>query len=298
VTGGVIVAGTITRDFVESRVGGLDGELGGSAVYSALAARLLGPVGVVAAVTADVESEVRQLLNFADLEAATMSPGTAPEWHAQRDEPGGEAVTVQKFESIPAGYVPAVERVREWPRVVFLGSVDPAVQLAVARAAPADTWIAADTMDVMVSERRHEVEQVLAACRIAFVTEIELELLTHTRGVAAGAERAMDGFGLSAIVVKRGRAGALLWTRGSGTRMPAAAVDVVDPTGAGDALAGGFLGRLAQVGRLDAATLRECLGYGLVMATFAIEGIGVRGLVAATEAEVRTRLEHLRIPIS
>ena len=233
-------------------------------------------------------------MEFADLAGLSVADGPTPAWRAQRESAGGEATTLGRFTPAIAGYQPSLEGAAAWPRVVFLGSHDPRVQLTAAGAAPPQAWLAGDTMDVFIQERRSEVERVLRACRIAFFTETELEVLTRTRGIASGAAAVMDAFSMTAIVVKRGQAGALLWTREGAARMRAADAVVVDPTGAGDALAGGFLGRLAELGRLDSDALRDCLECGMVTAAFAIDGIGTSRLRGLPEAEFADRLSRYR----
>jgi ribokinase len=143
---------------------------------------------------------------------------------------------------------------------------------------------------------------VLGAAHLLLATERELALLlagTPASGVPP-AEAVMSRFGLGCVVVKRGGDGAELWTPSAVHRLPACPVDAVDPTGAGDALAGGFLGRLAQRARgaqLEAVgdpVLVEALGWGIVCASFAVEQPGYRGLMAVTWERLSRRMAQYR----
>lgn len=293
--GGVLVVGSITQDFVSSPAGDLDGELGGSATYFALAARRFCPVTVVGSVGSDREADVRATLNFADLSQLAVSPQPTYTWRARRESADGDAVTLERFTGAQDGYVPGLPADLAWPRTLFLASCDPAIQLAVLDAAPAAVQVAADTMDIFIEKQRALVEAIVRRCRVLFVTATELELLAETRGVAAAVTRVLDRYArLEAVVVKKGADGAVLWTREAQARRPAFAVDAVDPTGAGDTLAGAFLGRLSELGSSDVAAMTDALDWGIVAASFTVAAPGLRGIGAATRADVEARLEAYR----
>jgi sugar/nucleoside kinase (ribokinase family) len=298
---GVLVVGSIAQDFVESPTVKLEGELGGSAPYFALAARHFGPVAVVGCVGADRASELREALDFADLSRLSVTQEPTYTWRARRDAEDADAETLERFAGGYAGYRPEVGPPEQLPGTVFLGSADPAIQLAVAEAAPLGTLMAADTMDVFIESQRKQVEEVMAYCRLLFATERELEMLSRTRGIAAAATRVLEEFELTALVIKRGADGTILWTRDVHERLSPPAVQVVDPTGAGDALAGGMMGRLAEAARardagrpapplMDSDTLLEALEWGMVTAAFAIAAPGLSGIRGATREAVWDRL--------
>jgi sugar/nucleoside kinase (ribokinase family) len=305
---GVLVVGSIAQDFVESPNVKLEGELGGSAVYFALAARYFGPVAVVGCVGADRATELRQVLGFADLSRLTVTQEQTYTWRARRATDDGDAETLERFAGGYAGYRPQVGPRQAIPHTVFLGSADPELQMAVARGLPPGTLVGGDTMDIFIEGQRRLVEQMVGRSRLLFATQRELEMLAGTRGIAAAATQAMDRFDLTAIVIKRGAGGAILWTREVHHRVSAAAAKVVDPTGAGDALAGGMIGRLAEVagaeGGLDTgtgglapmatATLLDALSWGMVTAAFAISSPGLAGLRGASREQVAARLAEYR----
>lgn len=291
----MLVVGTITQDNVASPAGDLADELGGSAAYFALAARHFGPVAVIGSVGVDREEDVRRVLDFADLSNLTVSSEPTYRWYARRETAGGEAVTLRRFTGAQGGFVPAVRPGFAWPPVLFLASLDPAVQLAVLEQAPPSTIVATDSMDIFITGGRDMVEAVVRRSQILFVTTIELELLSRQGDVAAAVAALFHRYpDLALVVVKRGADGAEAWRRRETVRLPAADVQVVDPTGAGDTLAGAFIGRLLELGGLEAASLQDPLEWGIAAASFTIAAPGLRGIAATTRAEIEDRLALYR----
>jgi sugar/nucleoside kinase (ribokinase family) len=70
--------------------------------------------------------------------------------------------------------------------------------------------------------------------------------------------------------------------------------EVVDPTGAGDTFAGGFLGFLASTERMDFPTLKMAILVGTIMASFTVEKFGTNGLQSLTSKELDARLGAFR----
>jgi sugar/nucleoside kinase (ribokinase family) len=291
----VLVVGSITQDYVEAPGAKLDGELGGSATYFALAARHFGSVSVVGAVGRDREEELRHLLDFADLSRLKTVKEPTYTWRARRKTRDGEATTLERFTGASSGYVPELGAPESVPAAVFLGSCDPEVQLAVARACPPGAFLCGDTMDIFIKGQRAAVEEMVRRCQVLLVTGHELELLAQRRGLLAAAPRMVDQFRLQALVVKLGAGGAVVSTNRGVSRLPAYPIDVVDPTGAGDALAGAFIGRLNELGdRATDHSLLEALEWGVVAASFAISGIGASALKTVTRADLENRLDAYR----
>jgi sugar/nucleoside kinase (ribokinase family) len=291
---GLLVVGSITQDYVETPGDRLVGELGGSATYAALAARHFVPVAVAGAMGRDRAADFIELLQFADL--SRLLPVDLPtySWHARRDTVGGEATTVERFTGAVEGYTPELGPVQDLPKAVLLGSCDPDTQLAAIQGCPPDAFIGGDTMDIFLTAQRPAVERMVSQCHVLFATQHELELLAQTRGTAAAALKVLNTRPLDALVVKLGAAGAVLWNHHESLYLPALPVAVVDPTGAGDALAGAFMGRLAEVSAETEDALVGALEWGMVAASFAISGVGVSALRDASRADLEARLDRYR----
>jgi hypothetical protein len=242
----------------------------------------------------DRAAEVMSLLQFADMSRLVPLDLPTYTWKARRTSINGEATTLARFTGALDGYVPELGPGDSIPRTVFLGSADPESQLVAIESCRPDAFIACDTMDIFIENQRSAVEKVISQCHLLFATQRELEMLAKTRGAGAAALRILDRFPLVALVVKVGAAGAVLWTANDSRQVPAVDVEVVDPTGAGDALAGAFLGRLSEADAEGHDDLLDALEWGVVAASFAISGVGVSALSSATRGDMAERLAAYR----
>jgi sugar/nucleoside kinase (ribokinase family) len=279
VTWEVAVAGTLHSDDVTTPAGRRD-VLGGSAVYFSLAAARYAPVHLNGIVGSDTAPEYRRILAHPniDLEGLVVSESPTFRWHAVHDFDRW----VTSHESFEPGcdpeWKPLLPDRSRRAHVFFVGSMDPSLQRVVIDQTEAEL-IGADSMTVFIDSGHRDVGSLIERVDVLFLTATELAALTgdhHWRQAAL----ALCGTGrLRAVVVKRGPLGAACVTQSGVSEQPAApAHNVVDPTGAGDALAGGFLGHIAQLERADDAAFATALAEGLRCAADAIVEFGTIGL--------------------
>jgi len=275
----VAVAGTLHRDDITTPYGRRTAD-GGSAVYFAVAAARYTRVFLNGVVGRDTEAAHRLLLSRLpiDLDGLVVSDAPTVVWHVEHDFERW----VTRSEATEAGCD------GEWPGtlaaesrtapVLFLASLDPAKQLAALHGSGA-RLVGADSMTVFMGDRAGAVREVAAGSDILFLNAAEAQALSGEPEWHAAA-RALLGIGrVRAVVVKRGPLGAACVTRARVAELPAIDVSpVVDPTGAGDALAGGFLGYCAAVERDDDEVFAPALQHGIRCAADAIAAFGVEGL--------------------
>jgi sugar/nucleoside kinase (ribokinase family) len=277
-TAGLLVAGSIALDSLQG--GRVSDELGGSALYFSLAASLLGPVRVIAAVGRDAEDRVRQRMATRDEIVATgLEVVEAPTYRWFAEDAHGRNVDLGSQDSIydvwspspPAGY-------RGW---AFVGSMRPDRQLEAVRALAGCGLVSADAMRSYVEADPSVARAVLSRCDWYYANEEELAALSG--GDPREFRRRWD---LAGLVVKHGPGGATVYTAAGEHHEPAMLEPpAMDTTGAGDALAGAMLARWRELdGRPDG--LPEALRWGVAAATIAISDIGQRALVRATRADL------------
>ncbi len=274
-------AGTIGFDDLTTPSGHASRVPGGSALYFSLAASRLCQVRPVAALGED-GSELLGLLDESGIDRVGVErmAGATYRWTAVHSEAGGPEAETQQF-GVYEEWSPRVPQACRDSEILFLGSMPPRAQLAVLGQCSGADLVAIDTMrDFIASERELLLELILAA-DIFFANRFELEALMGGGAALNRARSLLEGDRLRVVVVKEGAAGATLVTRVGHRLVPAEAVErAVDPTGAGDALAGGMLGRLAQLRSSDEEALLAGLEEGVRAAARAISAFSVEGLLA------------------
>lgn len=270
----IVAGGTVGYDDLTTPAGRAT-VAGGSALYFSLAAVRHCPVHVVAALGED-GLELGSLLAEAGVDTAGLQtlPGHTYRWTAEH--PAGEGPPRAERQSLGVYRVwrPSPPREALGGQVLFAGSMPPACQEALLEVCPDVQLVALDTMRDFIRAEPERLRRLARRADILFLNRAELEAL------APGGPTGLIGGRLRCLVVKEGPYGARLVTASSDRRVPAPRVErVVDPTGAGDALAGATLGRLAAAQRWDEEALLEALAAAADGAAAAISAFGVTGLL-------------------
>ncbi|MDQ6856842.1 MAG: PfkB family carbohydrate kinase [Candidatus Dormibacteraeota bacterium] len=282
----IAVAGTVHLDEITTPAGHRSDQLGGSAVYFALAAARYATVHLNGIVGTDRAPLFTELLDSVGVRRDGLVVSDTPtfRWHARHDFDRWVAVDTSSEEGCDPLWRPALGEAAAAAPVLFLASMRPALQGAV-RVQSRARLIGADSMTEYTGPQRHAVRELVQGCDVLFLNESELASLTGAPVTTWRQEAiALCGVGrLRAVVVKGGPKGASLVTDdGVISRPPARVAAVVDPTGAGDALAGGFLGACAAAERDDIDYFVTALEAGLQCAAAAIGHFGLAGVLADT----------------
>jgi sugar/nucleoside kinase (ribokinase family) len=276
----ILGVGTIALDTVEAPAGSVRDVPGGSALYFGAAASILGPVAVVGVTGEDFPAEPLDRLaeRGVDVSGIVRVPHPTFRWHARYDASGRRDVL-----SVHRGGVvrtaPVVPPALRDPEILFLGSTDPGVQTRVLGQAGDPGRVVLDTMPHWIRDGRDDLEALLPRIDVLLVNEEEVRLLGGAPDEAAAAE-AVRAMGPTWVVVKRGARGACAYDARDRVEVDAVPVaPVVDPTGAGDAFAGGLVATLAGSVELSAADMRGALGVGTVMGARAVRAFSFEGLL-------------------
>ena len=175
-------------------------------------------------------------------------------------------------------------------RYVFLGNIDPELQLGVLDQVKSPALVACDTMNYWIHSKQDLLLELLRHIDILMVNDSEARELSGDWNIYRAAQWILER-GPKRTVIKQGEHGALLVDRDTTFKVPAYPLqEVFDPTGAGDAFAGGFMAHLAATGDLGPANLRRAMVYGAALGSFAVEAFGVQGLAGVTQADVYARV--------
>jgi sugar/nucleoside kinase (ribokinase family) len=288
----LLVVGSVALDSVETSRGRRDEILGGAACYSCYAASFFAPTRLVGVVGSDFPAAHEELLRSHGIDLAGLErvPGRTFRWAGRYAADFNTRTTLDTqlnvFESfkpkLPAGW-------GESP-FVFLANIDPVLQLEVLMQVKKPRFSACDTMNFWIGGKRAELLRVLERVDMVLLNDEEARQLSGQSSLPAAA-KVISGMGPKAVVIKRGDAGALLFQGDDVFAAPAFPLDnVVDPTGAGDSFAGGFMGYLARTGDTSPAGVRSALVAGTVLASFCVEDFSLDRFRTLDDTSVRGRI--------
>ena len=292
----ILVVGSVALDAVHTPTESATEILGGAASYFCLSAAMFAPVRLVAVVGEDFPDEHKQLLESRriDLRGLQVRPGKTFRWTARYTGSRLEnRETLDTQLNVFAGFHPTLPDAYRDSEVVFLANIQPELQLEVLEQVPHAEFIACDTMKLWLDTARPGLERLLRRVDCVLMNDEEAEQFSGQRFLPAAA-RVILSYGPSAVIIKRGENGSLLFTRDRVFLAPAHPLETVrDPTGAGDAFAGGLLGAVARAGNHGQEVLRHGMLYGSVLGSLAVEDFSVQRIVQADTREIEARLSNL-----
>ncbi|HTO53118.1 MAG TPA: PfkB family carbohydrate kinase [Myxococcota bacterium] len=292
----LLVVGSVALDDIEAPAGSAKGVLGGAASYFGVSASYFVPVRVVAVVGEDFPREHVDFLasKGLDLTGLQRVPGRTFRWGGRYRKSLNERDTLFTELGVFADFdpkIPPAYRDSEW---VFLANIQPTLQRNVLEQTRAPRFSAMDTMNFWIEGARDELAKTLAVVKGLVINDEEARQLTGQSNLVLAAD-AIRELGPRVVIVKRGEHGALLFDDDGIFAAPAFPLrDVRDPTGAGDAFAGGLMGALASQGDLSTAALRRAMIYGSVLASFCVERFSLDRLRDLTRADIDDRFEEFR----
>lgn len=290
----LLAVGSVAFDDLETPFGRRENILGGSASYFSLSASHFRPVEIVAVVGQDFGPEHFKVFEGRriGLEGLVQVEGKSFHWKGEYGQDLNEAKTLETHLNVFAGFRPVLpENCRTAP-FLFLGNIDPVLQLDVVKQMTTrPRWIALDTMNFWIEGSKEALLDVLKEIDILLVNETEARSLSGERNLVKAYQK-IQTMGPRILVVKRGEHGVSLFTPEGFFMAPAFPLEeVLDPTGAGDTFAGGFLGYLASVETLDLQSLKKATLAGTVMASFTVEAFGTACLESLASERIHERMQ-------
>ncbi len=289
----VLVVGSVALDSVETPFGKADNVLGGSAVHFAASASHLTQVQVVGVVGSDYPVELleplkRRGVDFAGLEHAE---GESFRWRGRYRHDLNSAETLETRLGVFSHFRPKIpEQFRAAP-FVFLGNIDPRLQLDVLQQVVRPKLVACDTMNFWIESRRPDLLELLKQVDLITLNDGEARQLTEESNLVKAA-RWILARGPKHVVIKKGEHGALMFTESTMFFAPAYPLEsVFDPTGAGDSFAGGFMGYLARSGDLSEANLKRAVIYGSALGSFAVERFSIDRMQEIGPKDIAERVQ-------
>lgn len=292
----ILVVGSVALDDIHTPTGEALAAFGGSASYFSLAARHFAPVRVVAVVGTDFPSEHRRLMEERGIDTLGLevADGETFRWGGRYADDLNTRTTLFTHLNVFESFHPTIPESHRSTPFVFLGNIHPALQAEVLEQIESPRLVALDTMNLWIDTARSELLSVLPSVDVFILNDSEAQQLAEESNLLRAGRRLL-GLGPSTVVIKKGEHGALMLRGDSAFCVPAIPLEQVhDPTGAGDAFAGGFMGHLAAQGDHADETLRHAVGYGTVVASYTVEDFGVSGVCDIDAPRIEARFGELR----
>ena len=292
----LLVVGSVALDSVETPFGRADEVLGGSATFFSASASVLTPVQVVGVVGNDYPIKLlgpleQRGVDFAGLERAN---GSSFRWRGRYRHDLNVAETLETHLGVFSNFSPKIPPQFRKAPFVFLGNIDPRLQLDVLTQVEMPRLVACDTMNFWIESRRPDLVKLLGHVDAITLNDGEARQLTDCANLLKAAKWIMSK-GPSLVIIKKGEHGAFMFTPESIFFAPAFPLeDVFDPTGAGDSFAGGFMGYLARSGDTSDANLRRAVIYGSAMGSFAVEKFSIQRLLEVDDKQLAARVAEFK----
>lgn len=290
----VLAVGTVAFDSIETPYGMAERVLGGSASYFAVAASFFAPVRIVAVVGEDFPEEYLELFSRQgiDTEGVEKARGETFFWRGRYHEDLNVRDTLEVRLNVLSGFAPRLPEAYRDAEYVFLGNIDPTIQIAVLDQVRSLRLVACDTMDHWIRNSPQELKKLLKRAQMLVINDSEARLLSGDHNIVRAA-RSLLKMGPKLVLIKRGEYGVLQFSDSSIFATPAYPLEeVFDPTGAGDSFAGGLLGQLARSRDHSERGLRRAIVYGSVVASFVVEDFGLRRLLRLSLADIEERFRR------
>lgn len=288
----ILVVGSVAYDAVETPAGKRESQLGGAATYFSVAASYFTEVGMIGVVGEDFNLADIEMLERHGIDTSGLikADGKTFRWTGEYIEDINTAITLDTQLNVFGEFEPELNDEHANAPYLFLANIDPNLQLKVLDAmATRPKMVANDTMNLWIDIARPVLTELISKVDMLLINEEEAKQLTGEDHLPDAAQ-AIIKLGPNSTVIKRGEYGAALFGDGFSFAAPAYPLErVVDPTGAGDSFAGGFMGYLASVDKADEESLRTAAIVGSTMASFAVEDFGLDRTKNLTKSDIEER---------
>ncbi len=295
----VTVVGSIAFDAVTTPFGERERMLGGSAVHFSLAASFFTDVRVVGPVGDDFgEAEYGVLqsrgVNTEDIEH--IAGGRTFFWRGHYEYDLNTAHTDDTQLNVFGNFEPKLSDASRNAEVLFLANIQPDLQRGVREQCANARFVAMDSMNLWIETARDSLVRTISGVDALLLNDAELRMLTQQPNLLRAARTVME-WGPQLVVAKQGEYGAALFTREGVFALPAFPLEeVLDPTGAGDSFAGGFVGYIAAHAEdeLSDDLLRRAMAYGTAMASYNVQEFGTERVQRLAPEEIAQRVAELQ----
>jgi len=292
----IICVGTVALDTTRTPFKTVKRVLGGAAVYTSLSASFFSKTGIVGIIGKDFPKKYHKILDKrldmdgleVDGEGKTFFYDSTFDYgFTKREENKTELNVIENFDpELPDSY-----RKTDY---VYLANNDPVQNLKAPEQVENPKLTVCDTIEYWIENKRKEVKEMMSSVDVVVLNDDEIRMMCKEPNLIKAARKILS-WGCDYVIIKKGEHGSILVSDILIFPAPAYPMeDIVDPTGAGDSFAGGFLGHISRNGNLDDQTLKEATVYGNVMGSFVVEDFSVNRFLSLKLKDIEERYQKFR----
>lgn len=288
----IIIVGSLAYDNVATPYAARKNALGGSVSYACAAASFFTKCGMVAVAGTDFSRfSLNKLSKFGiDLRGLQITKGKTFRWSGVYEKDFNNRRTLCTKLNVFQSFMPELPGEYRKSPFLFLANIAPALQAHVMDQIDAPRFVMADTMDLWINTARQGLLKLIKKVDLLLLNDSEARHLVRENHLIAAARKILK-LGPRYVIIKKGEHGSMLVSKDNIFLLPAFPVDnVIDPTGAGDSFAGGFIGYLAAQKTISDSAMRQAMIYGTITASFAVEAFSIDKLSAITLNDVNKRV--------
>jgi sugar/nucleoside kinase (ribokinase family) len=293
----LLVVGSIAIDNVLTPTERRDGLLGGSATHFSYAASFFTPVQLVSVVGGDWPQEHTEFLRQRGIDVSgiqVIPDGKSFRWTGRYERNMNDRETLDIELDVFGNFKPQLSQSARHAEYAFLANAAPSTQLKTLEQVSGARLIVADTMELWIQTAHADLMKLLTRIDGLVINDSEAKMLTNTDNLALAGHMVRE-MGPKFVIIKKGEHGAMFFSEHEKYVLPAFPTElVVDPTGAGDSFAGGLMGYLAQQENFEPKTLKTAMAYGILIASFNVEGFGLERMQQITREDIDERMNAYR----
>jgi len=293
----ITVVGSVALDTITTPQGRREEILGGSGTYFSISASFFTTVNLVATVGEDFPSKHKALLaSFGtDLKGLETKKGKTFRWEGSYMKDLNCAETINTQLNVFAEFKPKIPKEYMDSNILFLANIDPDLQLFILKDFNDQTIVGCDSMNYWIENKAASLKKLMQKVSFMFLNDAEAKLLSGESNIIKAGKYLLS-LGPKFAIIKRGEYGAILFAGDTVSFLTPAFLleNAYDPTGAGDTFAGGFMGYLSKVSKIDDKSVKNALLYGSVMASFAVESFSIDRFQGLKKEEIDLRLDKFK----
>ncbi len=287
------IFGTIALDTTRTSNKTVYRIMGGAATYASISSSKFTPTNIIGIIGYDFSQQYKDILNRHVNTKGIIEKDDEKTFHY--DSSFDQTLTIRTSNktdlNVIKNFEPCVPEELLDSKYIFLANNDPAQNKKMQSLFSDPEFVVCDTIEYWINNKYDQVIDMIKKVNGIIVDSQEARLLTNEYNLIKCAKKIKE-WGPELIIIKKGENGSMLFYEDIIYAYPAIPIEnVVDPTGAGDCFAGGFLGYMSKKGKVNSKTIREAAVYGNIMGSFAIEDFGLNKIINISSSDIEKRVK-------